>query len=60
MKTIKRLKWEKKLTARELKHVRENCGKTLFSFKETRRQQKAGADACFDCRFIARKLGLEE
>jgi hypothetical protein len=59
-RTIKRLKWEKKLTAKELKHVREWGGKTLAGFKETRRLQKNGADACWDCRHIARKLGLEE
>ncbi len=59
MKTIKRLKWEKKLTAKELKHVRDNCGGRLSTFKETRIKQKAGTDECWDCRHIARKLGLE-
>lgn len=52
-------KWKKKLTAKERAHVDEWGGKTLAGFRETRRRQRIGTDTCFDCRIIARKLGLE-
>ncbi len=59
MKTVKRLKWEKKLTVKELKHVREWGGKTLAGFKANRKEQAKNNIQCFECRQIARKLGLE-
>ena len=65
MKTIKRLKWEKKLTAAEVRHVREECGGSLRSFKDQaaflakKRKEFPEIEPCWTCKFIARKLGLE-
>jgi len=71
MKTIKRLRWEKKLTAEEVRHVREWCGGSLRSFtnhaarlKEERKALRSGdplfvREPCWECLKIARKLGLE-
>ena len=62
--------WQSKLTKKELQHVREWGGRTLAGFKHNRAVQlemKARDEAngfrntepCWDCRTIARKLGLE-
>ena len=71
MKTIKRLKWEKKLTVKELQHVREWGGKSLRGFIENRAVQAklkaedeirfpgGNNEPCWECKIIARKLGLE-
>ena len=59
-------KWQKKLTRNELCHVKEWCGGTLAGIKRTRRHQKADEDLfpekmmpCWDCKQIAKKLGIE-
>ena len=55
---------EKKLTKAELKHIRETTnGFTLASFKRNiakhrEEEAKDGTCPCFDCRIIARKLGV--
>jgi hypothetical protein len=66
MKIVKRLKWEKKLTAKEVRHVRELCGGSLRSFTEQadrlanmRRELAYTSEPCWECRTIAIKLGLE-
>lgn len=63
----KKLKgWKGKLTKAELQHVKEttvNC--TLKEFIENRHAQKTMAtkstpEVCWECRMIAKKLGLED
>ncbi len=67
------MNWQKKLTKVELQHVRDWCGGTLKSFKRTRERQKrirakndangcppGIAEPCWDCKRIAKKLGLEK
>jgi hypothetical protein len=60
-----KMKWQKRITKKELKHVKEMCGGTLQAFKQTREQQRKDKarnpdiEPCWDCRRIARKLGLE-
>jgi len=58
--------WIKKLTKKELVHVIEDCGGTLEGFKRNREKQLEmvqknpdGMEPCWDCKFIAKKLGLE-
>ena len=60
------MKWQKKLTKKELAHVKEWCGGTLASFKRNRKEQHEQEAEhpisfmpCFDCKMIARKLGIE-
>jgi len=59
------MKWQDKITKKELKHLRD-CGmKTLKQAKETFAYQKALRDKfpksepCWDCKCIARKLGFD-
>jgi hypothetical protein len=64
MKTVKRLKWEKKLTAKEVRHIREWAGGSLRSFAGHAAQLKEDRkitliEPCWECKMIARKLGLE-
>lgn len=63
------MKWKKKLTKKELKHIKETTnGGTLAEFKRNREWQvrpdqefgKEPDEMCFECRSIARKLGLED
>jgi hypothetical protein len=59
------MKWQEKLTKEELKHVRDYCrygaNPSVKEFKSLRlRQKERNNDACFLCRSIAIKLGLEE
>lgn len=64
------MRFQKKLSKKELTHMRYACGGeklTLRRFKENRKFQtedmKMNLDkpeACWDCRIIAKKLGLEE
>lgn len=60
------MRWQKKLTKKEMKHLRETCDgpPTLAALRRNRehqRQQKgeSGIEPCWDCRLIAKKLGLE-
>jgi hypothetical protein len=62
----KNMKWQKKLTKKELAHVKEWAGGTLAGLKRTREFHRAdlaahpdGPEPCWDCKIIARKLGLE-
>ena len=63
MKIKRKTKWEKKLTLKEIKHLRENTDGTLRSAKVNFKKQKElrnrmqGSYPCWDCRFIAQKLG---
>lgn len=57
-------KW-KDLTKKERKHVREMGVATLREFKKNaefqakaRREYPEASEPCWDCRFIAKKLGL--
>ncbi|MBU1248508.1 MAG: hypothetical protein KKB70_07410 [Proteobacteria bacterium] len=64
--------WKKKLTNRQLSHLKEMNTPTLALFKSTRARQKESkakaladglmpgiAEPCFECREIAKRLGLE-
>jgi hypothetical protein len=55
------MKWQKKLTKKELKHLQEVHVTTLRAFVQLRKDQNAQVwkDPCFDCRHIAIKLGIE-
>ena len=63
MKTKRKSKWEKVLTLTEIKHLRENTDGTLRGAKESFKKQKelrnrmGSLEPCWDCKFIARKLG---
>ncbi len=58
------MKWQDKLTKKELKHTREWVGNTLVSIKnqvakhEKMRKEDKGYEPCFICKTIAGKLGL--
>jgi len=59
-------KWHKKLTMKEIRHVNEFCGGTIRGLMENRERQKAhliespdAPEPCWDCRIIAKKLGVE-
>lgn len=58
-------KWQSKLTKKELRHLKEDAGcKTLRAFartveiQEEMRRKNPSIEPCWDCKFIARKLGL--
>ena len=65
------MRWQDKLTKAERAHVRKWGGRTLAGFKENRRDQRAmvaaaqivygrrAIEPCWECKDIARKLGLE-
>lgn len=59
------MKWQDKLTKRELEHIRATTNRrTLAEFKRNRTVQRAwkladGVERCYVCRGIAKKLGLE-
>jgi|WetSurMetagenome_2_1015567.scaffolds.fasta_scaffold23794_7 hypothetical protein len=55
--------WRDKLTKKELKHLKESGITSLEGLKRTRKHQiestaKFGIEACFHCRMIATKLGI--
>ena len=57
------MKWQKKLTKKELSHIKETTNGTLGSFKRNRESHlvelaQTGKEPCFECRTIARKLGI--
>jgi len=58
-------RWQDKLTKKELEHVRKWAGGTLASIRKTRiaqavdKEVRGGQEPCWDCRVIAKKLGLE-
>jgi hypothetical protein len=61
------MKWQKKLTKKELAHMKEYNNGTLATLKQNREHQRQydqenpdRMEACRECRNIARKLGLEE
>jgi len=63
---MKRKGWKAKLNKKELAHIKETTdGGLLREFKANRSTQRtwetggAFAEPCFECRIIARKLGLE-
>lgn len=60
-------KWQKLLTAKERKHLREMDAGTLAAFRRTaaeqaRMRRSNGGypviEPCWECKFIARKLGI--
>lgn len=59
------MRWRKKLTQKELKHIRETTERgTKAEFLRNRaaqvKEEKRGWPIpCFECRIIARKLGTE-
>jgi len=60
------MRWQKKLNKKELAHVRKRCRGTLAGLKRAREFQKEKkekfpemSEPCWECRMIARKLGLE-
>jgi hypothetical protein len=60
------MKWQKKLTKKQLRHIKETTdGGLLREFKRNReahnKEKAAGkSEPCWECRTIARRLGLEE
>jgi hypothetical protein len=58
-------RWQKKLTKKELKHIKETTNRgTLSEFKSNREAQIAqklslNMEPCWECRIIASKLGIE-
>ena len=58
------MRWQDKLTKKELKHIKETTTTpTLAHFKTNRKHHNAepgGKEPCYECRHIAIKLGLEE
>lgn len=57
-------KWQKKLSAKQRKHLKETVAPgtavTLAKFKRQRAWQVANAVVCWECESIARTLGIEE
>lgn len=54
------MKWQKKLTKKELKHIKETTSDgTLRAIKTNRLGQTENNITCHDCDIIARKLGLK-
>jgi len=60
------MRWQEKLTKKEMKHLQRNCqGRpTLAGLRRDRKHQatlkrETGVEPCWVCRFIAHKLGLE-
>ena len=59
------MKWQKKLTKKELAHVKDSCGGTILGIKRTREHHRKmleefpTIEPCFECKHIAIKLGLE-
>ena len=54
------MKWQNKLTKKELKHVKEWCDGTLRGLRNARTHQNATGEKCYECQKIAKKLGLEK
>ena len=60
------MRWQDKLTKKELKHLRKDAGcRTLQQVKDTVKQHEKwrkefpkNPDPCFDCFIIGQKLGL--
>jgi len=55
-------KWQKKLTKRELLHVKEWCSGTMKGLKANRKFQRehtrpSKPEPCWECRTIAKKTG---
>lgn len=61
---MKRKTWKSKLTAKERKHLQEVAGvKTMADAKrnfvaQAEMRQTSSIEPCFECKHIARKLGL--
>ena len=59
------MNWKKKITKKEFKHIVETTDNgTLREFKVNREfhkkdRERDGKEPCLECRFIAKKLGLE-
>lgn len=60
------MKWQKKLTKKERMHMKEFCGNTIEGLKRNREKQQESVrnnpdciEPCWDCKMIARKLGIE-
>ncbi len=61
------MRWQDKITKKELKHVKKWVGNTLTQFKEqakylTEERKNRGNDfsePCYTCKDVARKLGLK-
>jgi hypothetical protein len=61
------MKWQKKLTKTEMRHLKETIGTrpTLEAFRNNRKGQlefrgAGDIEPCWDCRRIAQKLGIEQ
>ena len=61
------MRWQKKLTKKELQHMKEWCRGTIAGLKRNREAHHSyqatppdGPEACWDCRMIAKKLGIEK
>jgi len=61
----KRKTWKSKLNKKELKHLKEmgitNKASWLRNLEHQKRlRDSGGVEPCWDCRFIAEKLGMED
>ena len=55
------MKWQNKLTKKELKHFKEDAGcRTLTQFRNSRLAQIKHEIHCFECERISKKLAIEE
>ena len=63
-KEVREMKWQKKLTKKEMTHLKKDAGcDTLAQFRENRDGQRLldpTKEVCFECRRIAIKLGGEK
>ncbi len=60
------MRWQDKITKKELKHVREWVGTTLTAIKrqaklhaQERKDMPTWPEPCYTCKSVARKLGLK-
>jgi hypothetical protein len=53
------MKWQRKLTKKEIGHIKETTNRpTLEQFKRNFEHQQGSQFPCWECRAIARKLGI--
>lgn len=57
------MRWQSKLTKKELQHVKETTERGTLSefrrnFEAQEKHRTADYEPCYDCWFIAKKLGL--
>lgn len=55
------MKWQKRLTKKEMRHLREtqNGQPTIAALKRNIEGAAQNGDRCIECQMIARKLGIK-